>query len=334
MPAPKTPKKIVYLFGAGSTHAELINFESKDSGDAVFLKEQGLLMRQVSERVIAKARRNSNYLKDIEMVSAAKGSLNIELLISLIENSKIPDSTRKTSILKDLVTKDITGILTRSRLRSFYLHKALLELHNKTTDREKLLGLISLNYDGVLDAACKTIYRTRPHYYFSSNENSEIPLLKLHGSFNWKNVRIRGRVRNIEIIPLGVNKNYVHLPYNLIWSRALEVLIECDILRVIGCSLSPNDIHLIDLLFKAHLERGNAFEIQIIGPEKTGQEIKEHYGFFPEIKTLTNIEPPLIPDQSSNDVGNAFKLWLKYKSLKMLNRNELKATKYLKRTSA
>ncbi len=78
------PTKIAYLFGAGATHAELQNLEPD------LVKEKtGLLIKNVSSRVIEAARRDEEYLKDVEMVSGTKGSLNIELLISLIESSKI-----------------------------------------------------------------------------------------------------------------------------------------------------------------------------------------------------------------------------------------------------
>ena len=123
------------------------------------------------------------------------------------------------------------------------------------------------------------------------------PLLKLYGSFNWRNRKIRGKKRTIEIIPLGSTKNYIHPPYGCIWNQALETLISCDTLRVIGCSLSQNDFHLIDLLFKAHLERGTAFEIEIIAPDSVGEGIRTNYGFFPGLKTLTNIRDNLIPDR-------------------------------------
>ena len=53
----------------------------------------GLLTDNVSARVIEKARRERTYLEDLETVSGVRGSLNIELLISLIESAKIHDWT-------------------------------------------------------------------------------------------------------------------------------------------------------------------------------------------------------------------------------------------------
>jgi hypothetical protein len=328
MPQPKT-KKIAYLFGAGATHAELTLLEK-----SFFEENNGLLTKDVSARVFEKARRNKNYLKDISMVQSTKGSLNIELFISLIESSKIDRWSDKTSRLKQLVRKDIERILTASRKKHFYLHKALFELHErrKMKAEEKLIGVISLNYDDVLDQAFRE-FHGEPNYCFSLEKEAlsskKIPLLKLHGSFNWSGRNIRGRARTIEIIPLGANKNYLHAPYGFIWNRALEVLVECDTLRVIGCSLSPNDAHLIDLLFKAHLEKGKPFEIEIISSEKTGEQIRWNYGFFPKIRKLTEIESALIPDPAPI---NPFKTWLYYKCQNVLKKGVAQTT-YLRRVT-
>ena len=96
------PQKITYLFGAGATHAELANLE----GEKV-LEKEGLLMKDVSGRVMDQARRDPEYLKNLETVSRPKGPPNIELLISLIESSKVEGWEHKSQILKDLVRKDI-----------------------------------------------------------------------------------------------------------------------------------------------------------------------------------------------------------------------------------
>jgi hypothetical protein len=76
--------------------------------------------------------------------------------------------------------------------------------------KEQLAGLISLNYDDVLDQAYKE-YCGRPNYCFTLEAHPtsamQIPLLKLHGSFNWSRKQIRGRRRKIEIIPMGSAKS-------------------------------------------------------------------------------------------------------------------------------
>jgi len=320
------PARIVYLFGAGATHAELQDYNPTRA------EESGLLVSHLSKRVIEKAAKDKRYLKDLDTVSGMSGSLNIELLISLVENSKIPGWGYKTQRLKNLVREDIEEILSMHITRRFYLHKALFALHLQPAvlQKEQLTGLISLNYDDVLDRAYEQFYGA-PRYCFSLDEPvraNNVPLLKLHGSFNWTNQQIRGRKRNIEIIPLGSTKTYIHPPYGCIWNQALETLIGCDTLRVIGFSLSQNDFHLIDLLFKAHLEKGTAFEIEIIATDTVGRGIKKNYGFFRALKTLTEIKDNLVPEP---EPANPFKTWLKYKSLALLGEEEAGHTKHVKK---
>ena len=57
------PKKIVYLFGAGATHAELQNLDPD-----LIEEKSGLLIGNVSSRVIEKARRDETYMRDVSMV--------------------------------------------------------------------------------------------------------------------------------------------------------------------------------------------------------------------------------------------------------------------------
>jgi hypothetical protein len=322
------PKKIVYLFGAGATHAELINAEPTAPEMA---EERGLLMSNVSSRVIETARRRADYIRSVEMVSGTGGSLNIELLISLIEGSKVNGWESKVETLKSLVQQDIDRILTPELTAQFYLHKALLELHRDETvqAQEQLLGLISLNYESVLDEAYREIFQIQPDYCLSLEKAAghQCPVLKLHGSFDWRTtgVNVRGKLRKIDMIPLGASKSYDHAPYVFIWSRALEMLVECDILRIIGCSLSQNDTHLIDLLFKAQVESGTGFDMEIVAPAFAGEDIRRTCGFFRGIRTLNEIEGIEIGGHfqggivaEANPHANAFKEWLKYKAEKML----------------
>ena len=326
MPQPE-PKRIVYLFGAGATNAELSNI-------GIDVDESGLLISNVSKRVFLEAKADSTFLQTNRIfLERAADSSNIELFISLIESnaSDIIKASEVVDRLKQMVEKDIKSFLTSERMGGFYLHKALFELH-KHNENEKIIGLISLNYDTVLDAAYKWHYNSDPDYRLSSATNSpgKPPLLKLHGSFNWEDIEISGKKRTIPIIPVGINKNYLRLPYNFIWGCALEVLAECDILRVIGCSLSQNDIQLIDLLFKAHLLKGAAFEFQIISSEATGQAIKDRYDFFSKITTAKKIEDTLMSDV--RDGTNMFVEWLAAKGRKVLKEDErIQETEYLKK---
>ncbi len=333
------PKKIIYLIGAGATHAEVLTLV--DDPDQKFKEENGLLISDVSERVIKRAHQKIPWLKKHENIFAStKGSFNIELLISLFESNGIPDYV--ISSLKKEVKVDIKKVLSDSRRKKFFLHKALFELHKTIKEKEDLLGIVTLNYDGVLDEAYERILGMKPNYCFTSERNDGIPLLKLHGSFNWDRVSIYGKKENIPIIPLGNTKNYLSPPYNFIWGSAYELLVKCDVLRIIGCSLNQNDSGLVDLLFKAHSKRRNGIKIKIIDfqPLNGHHPIKKNFGFFPDIidpnpekPNMADTEETLIADNqiSDPDKGNPFKIWLKAKAQRMLTPEEIDQTKFLKK---
>jgi len=323
-------KKIVYLFGAGATHAEIMNLENSPS--ETFIRNNSLLISDVSRRVISSAQNKRGFKNNVEFVTAAAGSLNIELLISLMVSSQISGADHKVACLKNLVHLDIESRISKNRKKQFCLHKALFELHNLIDNKEEILGIISLNYDDILDEAYKA-NNIKVNYCFTSEKGEGLPLLKLHGSFNWSQKNVYGRRKELQIIPLGISKNYLNPPYNFIWGRAFDLLTRCHILRIIGCSLSQNDIGLIDLIFKAHLERKDSFEIQIIDFQKQGDWVKNNYGFFPGIIKPKDIEDALIADDqimNIDPIGNPFKIWLKAKAMKMAESN-IPETKYLKK---
>jgi len=324
------PDKIVYLFGAGATHAELSNAYPADANTEKFEIEKGLLMRHVSLRVIQRAYDDAEYIRGISGIISKTGA-NIEQLISLLESIRIEDSYKKANTLRRLIEEDISQHLIFPRDGNYpILYKSLLEFHQQdlVKQKEELFGLITLNYDDLLDNAYKQIFQTDCiPYCRSQNETRDIPLLKLHGSFGWKH-KIGTIESNTPIIPPGIRKNYLEIPFNYIWGKAFELLVQCNKLRVIGCSLEQTDWGLIELLFKVHIWRKEPFEIEIISSEHTGIRIKKNYGFFPKITTLTKLENNLIPDQQPD---NIFKEWIVAKANRLLkNQENIQRTIYLK----
>lgn len=194
-----------------------------------------------------------------------------------------------------------------------------------------------MNYESVLDQAYGEFFQRPPDYCLSLEREASGPeshrILKLHGSFDWwtNGVTLREKTRKFDIIPLGTSKSYDHAPYVFIWSRAFEMLVECDTLRLIGCSLSQNDTHLIELLFKAQVESGPGFDMEIIAPNDAGEKIRETCGFFRRIQTLNEVEGGLVPEVSP--LVNAFKQWLKYKSDSLL-KERIRGTQYLERVAS
>ncbi len=102
------PENILYLLGAGATHAEILTLE-ENAPDETFRAKNGLRIADVSKRVIGEAQRDPWFKENEGIFAAAKGSFNIELLISLFENNQLPDE--KVRDLKRLVGRDYTAPL-------------------------------------------------------------------------------------------------------------------------------------------------------------------------------------------------------------------------------
>lgn len=328
--------KIVYLFGAGATHAELSQIFKEKEASPGFLEKNGLLIKNVSKRVTKQAS-SQPYLKNLDLFFPKNGSSNIELLISLIEDNANQNhkNLKVAANLKKLVKADIKRVLSYDKKQKFYLHKALLELDRENEENEEILGYITLNYDSVLDDAYCEIKKTKyPNYYippFDEDIKNKPPLLKLHGSFEWKTKNNNDIVKIQSILPLGINKNYLQIPYNFIWGGAHEILRKCDVLRVIGCSLSQNDFQLIDLLFKAHSIRKEPFEIHIIDFDENGDLIKKNYDFFKKIKNFSEIFGTKGNNSNvSQEYNESFQKWLIFKAHK-LDDIKIKNTNYLKK---
>jgi len=162
------------------------------------------------------------------------------------------------------------------------------------------------------------------------------PLLKLHGSFDWFFdvnmdkilVRKSGNINTMQWIPPRLNKEYLNYPYNIIHGKAYELLVQCDILRVIGCGLNQNDIGLISLLFKTQKKGANPYSIDIIGSRPTRKNISERLGMlltFAESFYENNDWGKL----GKPDTENPFLDWLYFK-IKNAPKSYLRDSKYLK----
>ena len=77
MPIAKSPKKIVYLFGAGATHAELLNTYPNQTNEGIFFEKNGLLMAGVSKRVCEVAKKNGVFSKEINGLLSPAGLSNV-----------------------------------------------------------------------------------------------------------------------------------------------------------------------------------------------------------------------------------------------------------------
>ena len=104
---------------------------------------------------------------------------------------------------------------------------------------------------------------------------------------------------------------------------------------MIGCSLNQNDVGIVDLLFKAHVNRTAPPPVlQLIDFDPENNRIREHFGFFPQIERALDIEGRLIGDvdiRDSSKGSNPFKIWLKAKIERAMKPEEIRKSRFLKR---
>ncbi|MFA6979349.1 MAG: SIR2 family protein [Ignavibacteriaceae bacterium] len=346
-------KKIVYLFGSGASHAVINSIDSNKQ----------LLTSDIRQKIAEKG-------KDIKLTGMPANiwnelmdpSVDIEHLISILDTNYHYKSTQKIreyyhdaiiSLSRDVLENIEKPISNRNEKPVFdpNLYSILIDSHSIKDIREKVICLLTLNYEDILEKALKAHLNIDADYLIeksTKNSKKRIPVLKLHGSFNWKNTRPIKVKKAHEMtsgealwIPPGIDKKKETYPFNVLWGKAFEYLMECNTLRVVGCSLSRNDWGLIPMIYTAMRlsEKINFFEIEIIDFIDVGEKVKKDYPYL-RIKSIAEIEefkkylvelfsfdyknpiPNYVKEYISSNASkkiNIFEWWLKAKRLELLD---------------
>lgn len=127
----------------------------------------------------------------------------------------------------------------------------------------------------------------------ASSSRPGLKLLKLHGSFGWEDAWpiLYGKGDTTLWIPPGIQKAKERYPFNVLWGLAREML-DCDVLRIIGCRLAPNDWDLISLIFTTRHANSirRPYAIELIDAPLHAAELQERYPYL-EIQSLLEVEP-------------------------------------------
>ena len=173
---------------------------------------------------------------------------------------------------------------------------------------------MTLNYDDYIELALQLVFveagrgDVESRSKLGTGRINGWSYLKLHGSFGWNETwpitAHSGSDKLVRTlwIPPGIRKEKVRYPFNLVWGKARDVL-NCDVLRIIGCSLVPGDWDLISLLFgtqRANTERSQPYTIEVIDSPHRAAELKRWYPYLNmrsilEIDTM-NIGKELVSD--------------------------------------
>lgn len=271
-----------------------------------------LMPNDIRDRILSKYVSKAPPIHDDLAWNAFTDTPDVEHFISILEYqnkfgaAEIIRREYREAILK--IAGSVSQTPPRQNLYSVLLDYQL-NLANKHLG-ENLLGFVSFNYEDILENTISTFFRP-VNYVFKHYRKAGAPVnvYKLHGSFNWINerpIKIR-KMKNVGSkpslwIPPGVDKKKDTYPFNLLWGQLTEELLKCDVLRVIGCSLSRNDWGIIPVLYtmRDFVER-NGFDIEVIASPGTAENITRNYGYL-NVKSMLEMEDVI--DYFREELGN------------------------------
>lgn len=346
---PEEKRRVVYLFGAGASHAVIKYFNPAN---------EGILMEDIAELVLTELEKVEddslrglcnipNYVDKKQYRNA-----NIENIITLYESSGTAEDKERANILRNLFRLAVNGRIQKASgigNGSPDMITALIDMHLLSSYNENVSAILTINYDNFIEKALIMNYGSIniPFEAIHNQYNIDLdvpPLCKLHGSFNWENtnpVRINDDLINekededrILWVPPGVIKKSDHYPFNAIWGMARYCL-NCDILRIVGCSLNTNDWGVISLLHTTNRLRQDyspKYEIQFIDYPDSYDTVRDQFPYL-TMRSITELPEFLEYVQSefsldySGETGdntiekienwlnntrvNIFELWLK-----------------------
>ena len=319
---------VAYLFGSGASRAEL---HRQGFDPDVSMEGIGNAVLELSQE------RGGKYAKLQQRLSIPPNQ-DIERVISLLEGfgSEQPELKEIGEELRQLFREYLISCITSLDLNP-RLYGALLYIHNHYgavmgQGGEKLVGFLTTNYESLVDQAYAVVHGNIDygHEYLSDDhkysKSTGPPLLKLHGSFNWRIDRINKKLhvsRRFERadepddlsgwIPPSVYKRPSGEVFGAIWEAAAKTLSNCDILRVIGSSLRNEDSSLLSLIFVSQVNRKKSINIELIVPPDEARGTDPHPGIINRLSFLGSMKP--LDDTPAYDADlvqndNIFYSWL------------------------
>ena len=333
----KLSKPIVYLLGAGATQAEV---------DYLGAAQVFVLMRDSKE--LGREGLSTAILKKLGArgipFSLSEHGVDIEKLISLLMASGIESQEKLAERMRRLYFNEIRLRLAKAKIISRpQLAQALFEMHSNekfNRETESLSGILTTNHDGLLQIASQKVFGSvNVGFPFVSADvkldtaRRVPPILQLHGSFSWQfglPPRITTLKRNSRYlsntmwIPPTVLKESKNYPFNKISGLAYELLSRhCEVLRVIGSSLTQNDWNILCLVFNAQrhreLRHGRPLRIEFIMSRKGGEAIQGSCSYLKNTFPINHLSEGDFSPYERDDIpvdselNNAFAYWLREK---------------------
>ena len=312
-----SPKQVVYLWGAGATQAEISYLGAQNVN---LLMRDNPLGYGVATRILQRLpkKRKSSFVSE-------QGT-DIEKLISLLAASNVSEYQKLADIIRRLYYEDICASLAKAKMLSNpRLAIGLLEMHKDEDfkSQEVLTGIITPNHDGLLQLAAQQVHgHVNIGIPFESNDlahgTSSAPVLQLHGSFTWtfglplRVSLLRKKLKylpNTMWIPPAILKESKNYPFNKLAGLAYEILSKrCDVLRVVGSSLTQNDWNILSIIFNAqrHMEltKKSPFRVELIMPQEAGVEIAKNCSYLRNITPIGQLTEGKFADYKDEDTAS------------------------------
>ena len=288
--------RVVYLFGAGASHACVKRVGSP----------YGILMRDLTPQLQEKLGilvndRFADMRSLVDLVNSVDENTDVEHLITFLDDvpsvrhREFAQEMRKA--FEDVLREKLQAIKADHQSDPIGLYEVILDMHNVNDFPEDLHGIITINYDEYIETAIQNVFDAPADFGIrvdpSVQQANTTKLLKLHGSFGWRDTWpiSRGYTPDATLwIPPGINKAKQAYPFNVLWGSAREML-ACDVLRVVGCRLGPNDWDLISLLFTMrHAGLGDRPQIEIIDAPTHANKLKLDFPYL-DIQSILDVEP-------------------------------------------
>ena len=236
-----------------------------------------------------------------QLVNSVDENTDVEHIITFLDD--VPSSihrkfaTEMRRAFEEVLREKLELIRDETFGNPTELYQVLLDIHNTEAFPELLHGIMTTNYDEYIETAVEQVWDCSVDFGIRvepSTPGSGSPmLLKLHGSFGWQDALpiLRGNNQDATLwIPPGIQKAKQAYPFNVLWGSARELL-ACDILRVVGCRLGPNDWDLISLLFTMkHANIAHRPRIEIIDAPKHANALKMSYPYL-DVLSILDVEP-------------------------------------------
>ena len=248
--------------------------------------------QELRHKVVDKYEKHAGISRLYHEVMAFEPSLDIEQLITFLEDSPSDDYREFADDLRNVFSSVLRGRLKEVEKESgssrSWLYAVLVDMHEVEGNDERLQGFLTLNYDVFLERAIVKELRREVDYGIARGGHYEaghpVTVLKMHGSFGWsKSWPIKTELHHGSgfWIPPGIRKPKNDYPFNVIWGRARELL-DCDVLRIIGCNLGPNDWDLVSLLFSTRHGHASSppYSIEVISGLDTVERIRKLFPYL------------------------------------------------------